>query len=392
MSTWLTSGVGIASAAGATIVTSVVVVYTTVGERFFPPPHSVPQAQVAEPKVAAPSDPEIAALPPQDLDQTPSPSEVAAAPVAGAPSFDLIRVEADRSAVIAGNAAPGQKIRILMGTDQIETVTADAQGNFVALTQLPDSTEPQAVRLEQISANGTPLQSSETVLVMPSNADRTSAPKVVVASVAGVNVVQPGAQEPINLAARVDTDPNQSAGQQIAPSQNTAPETVSDINTKPALSPGASVQALSLDAISYDAEGEVLIEGRGRGEQFVRVYLDNEPVETEVVPGDGNWQVRLPEVEAGIYTLRVDELDAAGAVTSRVESPFKRETPQAVAQAALDSPLRASVTVQPGHTLWALADESFGDGLRYIQIFEANRDQIKNPDLIYPGQVFELPN
>jgi nucleoid-associated protein YgaU len=50
-----------------------------------------------------------------------------------------------------------------------------------------------------------------------------------------------------------------------------------------------------------------------------------------------------------------------------------------------------AVTVQPGSTLWAIATERYGEGIRYVQVFEANRDKIRDPDLIYPGQVFELP-
>ena len=40
---------------------------------------------------------------------------------------------------------------------------------------------------------------------------------------------------------------------------------------------------------------------------------------------------------------------------------------------------------------WALAAERYGDGERYLQIFNANREIIRNPDLIYPGQIFDIP-
>jgi nucleoid-associated protein YgaU len=52
----------------------------------------------------------------------------------------------------------------------------------------------------------------------------------------------------------------------------------------------------------------------------------------------------------------------------------------------------AIITVQPGFTLWGIASESYGDGLLYVQVYEANKDQIRDPDLIYPGQVFTVPN
>ena len=143
---------------------------------------------------------------------------------------------------------------------------------------------------------------------------------------------------------------------------------------------------LSLDTIAYDKTGDVVLAGRGQSDQFVRVYLNNKPIQTETVRSDGQWQVVLPEVKEGVHTLRVDATNAKGKVSARVESPFKRETPEVLASAAL-----SSVTVQPGHTLWALAEGKYGSGVKYVQIFEANRDRIRDPDLIYPGQVFKLP-
>jgi nucleoid-associated protein YgaU len=41
--------------------------------------------------------------------------------------------------------------------------------------------------------------------------------------------------------------------------------------------------------------------------------------------------------------------------------------------------------------LWGIADRLMGDGYMYVQVFEANKDKIRDPDLIYPGQVFTLP-
>lgn len=47
--------------------------------------------------------------------------------------------------------------------------------------------------------------------------------------------------------------------------------------------------------------------------------------------------------------------------------------------------------IRQGDNLWTIARRVYGEGIRYTQIFEANTDQIRNPDLIYPGQVFDLP-
>jgi nucleoid-associated protein YgaU len=47
--------------------------------------------------------------------------------------------------------------------------------------------------------------------------------------------------------------------------------------------------------------------------------------------------------------------------------------------------------VQPGNNLWRIAERSFGAGLRYTEIYQANRARIRDPNLIYPGQIFAVP-
>jgi len=44
-----------------------------------------------------------------------------------------------------------------------------------------------------------------------------------------------------------------------------------------------------------------------------------------------------------------------------------------------------------GDNLWNIARAHYGEGFRFTMIFDANKDQIRDPNLIYPGQVFSLP-
>ncbi len=64
-------------------------------------------------------------------------------------------------------------------------------------------------------------------------------------------------------------------------------------------------------------------------------------------------------------------------------------TPPAATPAATTA---ATYTVQPGDTLSKIAKVHLGDASAYMKIFEANRDQLTNPDQIKPGQVLRLPN
>ncbi len=161
------------------------------------------------------------------------------------------------------------------------------------------------------------------------------------------------------------------------------------------------VQSVIIDTISYDPEGEVALGGRAKGTGFVRVYLNNKPIKTTEIGTGGQWRTPLPQVDTGVYTLRVDELDDAGQVTSRMETPFKREEPEVVAALGTRGdtvgdkghvPEVSVITVQPGHTLWGIAADKYGDGLLYVRVYNANRARIRNPNMIYPGQVFTIPD
>ncbi len=165
----------------------------------------------------------------------------------------------------------------------------------------------------------------------------------------------------------------------------------------------ASRAGVTVDAIGYDESGQVTVSGRanpGPPPARVRLYLDNAAVAFVEARANGTYDVNLDTVAAGDYTLRVDEVNADGEVTSRYETPFRREAPQRLADLAAQTsrsetgevqPISA-ITVQPGNTLWAIASDRYGEGFSYVRIFEANRDKIRDPDLIYPGQVFDLPD
>ncbi len=151
---------------------------------------------------------------------------------------------------------------------------------------------------------------------------------------------------------------------------------------------------VALDTISYSDSGEVQLAGRAQSDAVsVQVYLNNNAVVNLPVDDKGRWRGDVPDVDQGIYTLRVDEVAQDGKVSSRVETPFKREDPAVLAAAtaaAANGPIKA-ITVQKGATLWAIARDRYGSGELYVRVFEANKQSIRDPNLIYPGQIFALP-
>lgn len=341
-----------------------------------------------------------------------------------APTIDTFFRSPDETTVIAGHAEPGQVVDILLGNDVIETVTAGPDGTFGTVLFLEASDQPRRLRLVADPA-GAAIASAESIIVPPSTITAlavASTPDAAPESVLGgltdsVGDVAPNIASTTNdqiaiasdiasgAAPEVESAPSVGLGASVvAPSISAPPTLVADEDGVRIFQPTVGgpeapnlVDNIALDTITYDPEGEVLLAGRGASAGgFVQIYLDNQPITTSKISIDGDWRTDLPEVDTGIYTLRVDEIDAEGVVQSRIETPFKKEEPEQVAailaeETSVEGFDIAVKTVQPGATLWAIAEEQLGDGILYVSVFEANRDLIRDPDLIYPGQVFRIP-
>lgn len=275
-----------------------------------------------------------------------------------APQFDLVRVDKTGATFVAGRAAPNTDVEIIQNGQTVATVTASARGEFVALFDTDVSAQAQSLNLASRSEDGGPQVFSES------------------------SVIVLGRDLP-----EIDADAN-TLDVALPPAVIQAtPEAVTVLQPVTGL---ADLENVSLDSISYDAQGEVVLAGRGRPGNVARAYV-NDAVQAETgISDQGSWRVRMAGLLAGRYVLRIDEVDAAGKVVSRVESPFQRVYPSAENLDALGA--QRQVVIQRGDNLWNIARVRYGDGFKFSVIYDANVDQIRDPDLIYPGQIFDVPN
>jgi len=329
-----------------------------------------------------------------------APSELQEEPAKPSPPVvSTIRIDPIGNALLAGNAVPGSVVQIVLGAEVLAEVRANSQGDFAALFDLAPSETARSLRVRIQLDDGSVVVADDTILVaavkaaeppveMATATQSEAPPKQVATLDAAPEKDEPAATELVQTAeetsikAPVETA---SATAQVAPTiLRSQGDTVEIVQGAPDL-----VGDIGIDTITYDELGNVVLSGRGKNERVVQVYLDDEPVRTVDIGDEGTWRTELSDVEEGVYTLRIDALDADGTVVSRLETPFERAPVQVAASVA--QPGEVFVTVQPGFTLWGIAKSQYGDGLRYVQVFEANRALIRDPDLIYPGQVFEVP-
>ena len=351
----------------------------------------LPEPQVAQDvpaQVTLPAAQDVAVVAEPEIPVMPVAAETPVVPVLPTgPEFDTFRVEIDGSMVIAGRADAGQTVAIILSGETLDLVTADNSGNFVALPLAGPSDQPRRLSL-LADPDGAAIPSETSFMVAP-----IAAPVIVAA------LSEPPAAVEGTVAAALPDAPPEPAAPVVADSPAVAPTVLqADADGVRVVqdATGAGAGNVALDAITYDPDGEVQLSGRATGDGAVQVYIDNEPVTTSVVTQGGDWQIELPQIDTGIYTLRIDEVNEDGAVVSRLETPFKREERAEVAavlaeETTVDGFEVAVKTVQPGATLWAIAEENLGSGIYYIEVFEANSDLIRDPDLIYPGQIFRIP-
>jgi len=330
-----------------------------------PPPPPAPATAETTPPAAGNSDSESSVPIVQVKPRAPAAPSTTGAPAAvepsgEAPSFDVVRVEKSGEAVIAGRAAPNSEVNVTTqdGTS-LGRARADSAGTWAIVTEQPLGPGSHEIGIESQDSQGASRQSEEVVVV------------VVPKAPAGASQAAPA------------TPP--AAGQQVlavlTPRQGGGASKV-----LPQEEEGIAQGDLVLDSVDYDEAGQAVIGGRASPGTRMQLYLDNRLVGDTVAGADGRWShAPVAPVAEGLHALRVDQVDGKGGVIARVETPFSRE-PVRVAQA--DEEL---VIVQPGNSLWRIARRSYGEGLQYSVIYQANREQIRDPDLIYPGQVFELP-
>lgn len=331
---------------------------------------AIPAAPAAQSVASAVAAAVAAAVPPAP------PPAPAAKPQPTVPTFDVVRIDPQGNAVIAGKAAPGAKVKIFDGKTEIGEVTADVTtGDWVFVPTSPLPPGNRQLTLAAIGPDGVEVQShDQVVLAVPAD---HSAPAIAVRMARNdVPLVPPLAVS------------GSSAAIAASPAAPATGNSISVADVPRLLQGGQPLpqgKGIAIDAVNYDEHGHIVIVGRATAGAIVHVMLDGIEIASTTAADDGQWAVTPTAIASeGKHAVHAELRDGGGAVLATVDRPFYR-----VEVAGMPNGLR--VVVVPGNNLWMLANRTYGDGRLYTVIYDANKGQIAHPDLIYPGQVFVLP-
>lgn len=318
-----------------------------------------------------------------------APEPVTEKPKLAEPSFDVVRVDPEGNTVIAGKAKPNANVRIMDGERQIGEVQADDKGEWVFLPEekLPSGSSVLTLESDTGTDTEAPSKSDNAVVVVIPEKGKDIAGRESKATEKPLAMVVPRDQAssaPTKILQAPQPKPETAAAATETPKVQSFPETAT-AKTNETTSPGAETD-VTLDVIDYDDAGAVVFSGKTEPDTEVQIYVDNKLAARATSDADGNWSAKPEQnIETGTHQVRVDKVTTSGQVVARIELPFIRAVP------ITGLPKDSVVIIQPGNNLWRIASRVYGSGFRYTEIYQANSDQIRDPDLIYPGQVFGLP-
>jgi len=310
------------------------------------------------------------------------------------PEFDIVHIEPTGETVVAGRAAPGATVELLRNGEPHDHVMVDQSGQFAMVPRpLPPGTYELTLRSTQPGGKQTSSKQSVAVVLEPAK-DR---PTVALMT----------------------------------------PDKPTLVLSQPA-APASVAVTTAVEAVDVEPNGKLHVSGRAHPGAVVRLYLNDSFVASATAGADGHLAVTINEgVAPGKYRVRLDELAINSAsVRARAEVPL--DVPDRTATAAIPAtrvapiptqaapsqaatsqaattqgpqlaaaastvlpdkytpsavvvPKITTMTVVRGDSLWRLSRQSLGRGERYALIYRANQKQIRNPNLIYPGQILVVP-
>jgi nucleoid-associated protein YgaU len=329
------------------------------------------------------------------------------------PTFDIVRAEPDGSIIMAGQSKPGSTVIVQSNGKEVGRATADENGEWIIQPGAKLARGEHSLELSAISPKEDRTVFSRQRLAL-SLADTKADQPLVALTEEGkaTRVLQMPPQRAENASAS-PSEPSDLAA--VKPDAYAAAETANTVG---------------FASVDYEDAGEksmIFMNGHAKPDTRVAVYVDNKLAGTATADATGSWSFSgNRRLEGGRHVIRADLLAAEGnSVIARAEVNFER-TPSAIAlleddakikglagedpvnlasrsdlavSAASAAPGEAGrseeqpsvIVIRRGDTLWQIAQRHYGDGAKYTQIFQNNRDQIRNPNWIYPDQRFKMP-
>lgn len=329
----------------------------------------------------------------------------------GVPGLQVTAVEIEGTTMfVAGNAKPGALVRIYADDKLLGEVKADDSGHFVIDGAIELSVGSHIIRADMMNDDASKVAMRAAVPF-----DRPAGAQVAAIASApadtannGLDGLKAEAAKALALLKGLYADGKQPTAEQLAAARSATEFALQSLaEFKPADSFDPGLAAAANGASKAAREALAILKSSPQDSAGVGAALDKvDRVIAPALPQQANGTAETASAKAEPST----EADQTSAVVppkadARKAAPAEPATKEIAATAPVEAqqqpttiqqaPLKESkntVIIRRGDTLWQISRRVYGAGLRYTTIYLANREQIGNPDLIQPGQVFGVPD
>ena len=277
------------------------------------------------------------------------------------PKVDILKVDPDGSYIIAGKGKPNSTISLLEKGNKIESVDADESGSWVIVSQSNLESGDNLLIIDQDNVDGTSTQSKEIYVTKIDKENETKPLVIEIVNEDGgkLSIIQsPSIRK---LKSNVQNDLN--------------------LSEKPI----KKINFFKIQSVSFTQDGSLSIQGIANYGSNIE-FIISKNLSSIVLKNKPEWVFKSSyKLDYGMHKLIANLKSQDNTTLDSITLPFMRSE---MPTGALPDNF---VLIKPGDMLWTISYKIYGNPLKYIKIYEENRDQITNPDLIFPGQVFSIP-
>lgn len=256
-------------------------------------------------------------------------------------SFDVVRITRSGDAVIAGRSRPNESVVLFDGEEQLAIIKADNNGEWVWTSETPLSPGVKRLFLRSETEQEKIVNSKQTIIVF----------------------LEDNSNDPIILKSLSD-------GQALSTILN-----LEKIN-----------EGIVLDLVEYSSSGKIMLSGRTTPMNKVDFFIDELKIGEVVSDQDGFWSfISKKDINYGPAVLKIT--GKSNGKIMKISSKIFKDNYNSIKSEINEK----KFIVQPGNSLWRIARKTLGGGILFSEIYKKNIVKINNPDLIFPGQVFDLP-
>ena len=254
-------------------------------------------------------------------------------------NFDIVRLDSTGNIVIAGKTIPLIKVEIYDGNDKLADVISDTHGDWVWVSDEPLTEGVKRLNLKYIDKNQE-FVSAENIIII-NKIDIKESSKIF----------------------------------KYSYEDNSGIEILNNDN---------QISGLALDTVEHLKTNKLKVLGRATPNSAIKIFLSGEFLGEVISDENGSWFFEHNDISFTPHNIMITTL--INNETIKIKTPIFEE------KIKTKLLVEREIKVIEGNSLWRIARKTLGGGILYSEIYKNNIKIIANPNLIFPGQVFNIPN